>query len=169
MADINQYWGFAKEWEGIVYENDSDDECTKFGIVLQDLIDFYKRSDFTCEDIKNLKEEDALKIFKSLYWDFYKSDEIKSQSVSEAINEFGFNTGKYNSALKVQSLIGTDIDGKFGPNTLSLINGYDSLTLFKKIQTRRKEYYINLVNINPKKQKYLKGWMNRVNALKFKN
>jgi len=174
MANFEKYLPFLIQWEGSAYENVPGDAGgpTKYGITLQDwkTYGYDKNHDglINAEDVKLISLEDAKPLIKGEYWDVLKADDIKSQSVAEAIVDFGYNAGRSNVARKVQKILNiSKPDGIFGPITIAKINQTDSKTLFESIKQVRTQYYLDIVNDKPSQQKFLKGWLNRVNSLGF--
>jgi len=65
-------------------------------------------------------------------------------------------------------VLGVKDDGIVGPNTLYAINNYpDQKALFNKLWLRRKDHFVSIANSRPANKKFLKGWLNRLNDLKW--
>ncbi len=175
MAKIENYIPFLFEWEGIVYEDETTgtDQPTKFGIIVDDLksvkLDENHDGVINKLDVKALTKEDAIEVIRKLYWNVFKADTILSQSVAEAIVDFAFNCGNTTVAKKIQNFVNVDVDGIVGKNTIFYVNQHDPHPFFDAIQKMRKEHYYTIVQAKPSNAKYLNGWLNRVNALKFKS
>jgi lysozyme family protein len=173
MANFEPYFPSIIKSEGSVYENDPTDTggCTKYGIILQTLKDYNfdvnKDGVYTCEDVKALTLEDAKLIYKKMYWDYFKADSIKNQSLAEYIVDGAINQGKGTIAKYVQTIIGVTADGLVGNKTLEAINSHDSKDLFHKLKEKRTERYHNIVAKNPSQSKFIKGWINRVNCIDY--
>lgn len=172
MADIDNYFPFMIKWEG-GYCNDPDDAGgpTKYGVTLADAkaAGFDKNGDgkVTAEDVKLLTKEDAKSNLKKKYWDKCKADDIKNQSIANIIVDWCYNSGT-GKIKNVQTIVGTKADGIVGHKTISAINSYNTQKdLFNKIWNARKTFYYNIVKNKPSQKKFLKGWMNRLNGLKF--
>jgi lysozyme family protein len=173
MANFDPYFPSIIKSEGSVYENDPTDTggCTKFGIILQTLKDYKfdvnKDGVFTCEDVKALTVEDAKTIYKKMYWDYFKADSIKNQSLAEYIVDGAINQGKGTIAKYIQDIIGVTADGLVGNKTIEAINNYNSKELFDKLKAKREEKYHKIVANNPSQNKFLKGWLNRLNCIDY--
>jgi len=88
---------------------------------------------------------------------------IKSQEVANIFFDFFVNSA--NSAIKaVQKLLGLPADGHLGSITLGKINSLDPASLHDKILQRRKEFYQAIVNRDPSQQKFLSGWLRRLDS-----
>ena len=177
MANFKEYLdGFLIEWEGAVYENVPGDSGgpTKYGITLEDWQHYGHDKDgnkiVNAADVALIDYNDASILIKAKYWDVFKADDIHSQSIAESIVDFGYNCG-VGIGKKIQTILEIpNPDGVFGPITVGKINAHpNSQELFTKIKNRRIDYYMSIVNNKPSQQKFLKGWLNRVNALKYKS
>jgi lysozyme family protein len=173
MANFDPYFPNIIKSEGAEYTNDPVDTggCTKFGIVLQTLkeykYDVNKDGVFTCEDVKALTLEDAKNIYKKMFWDYFKADSIKNQSLAEYIVDGAINQGRGTIAKYVQEIIGVTADGLVGNKTLEAINGYDPKDLFDKLKVKRIDKYHKIVANNPSQIKFIKGWLRRVECINY--
>ena len=169
MADISKFLPKLFRVEG-GFVNDPDDcgGATNKGITIAVFRSFYGK-DKTVTDLKNITTAQATKIYKTNYWDKCKADDIKSQSVAELLVDFAVNSGVATAAKKIQSLVGTTIDGKIGPKTIEAINNKKSETLFNELHDVRVAYYKAIVARKPSQQKFLKGWMTRLKIYKYED
>jgi lysozyme family protein len=173
MAKFDPYFPRIIEFEGSTYENDPTDMggCTKFGIILGTLKEYHydtnKDGVFTCDDVKALTLEDAKIIYKKMFWDYFKADDIKNQSLAEYIVDGAINMGRGTIAKYVQTILGVTSDGVVGSKTLEAINNFDQKDLYDKLKARRTEKYNKIVENNPSQKKFIKGWMNRVNCINY--
>ena len=174
MANYNLYYPKAFKLEGTKFENNPNDTAgaTKFGIVEDDLheygLDANTDGKIDWTDVRDLTEEDAVKVLKKLYWDFFQSDRITNQSLGEFITDSGFNQGRILIAKYVQSILKTTVDGIFGDKTIALINTHPNPQyIFTELYNKRKQRYDNIIAKNPSQKVFKNGWNNRLNAIKF--
>lgn len=120
-------------------------------------------------DIKSLKKEQAIAIYTDLYWNKYHIDKMP-----EAIQDVVFDTYVQHSPVTAGKIIQRAlvasgkvivVDGEIGDNTLKAINSLDGDKLRASILLERKRYYENRVVTNPTQAQFLKGWLNRLEAL----
>lgn len=65
-----------------------------------------------------------------------------------------------------QRVLGVKDDGIVGRKTLAAINDYpDKKELFQKLWNRRKKHFQDIAKNG--KEKFLKGWLNRLNDFKY--
>ena len=170
MADFNTYFPIEIGEEGAAYENVPGDNggCTKYGLTLDDIKEYYNDHTKTCVDVQALDRPTAGLILKKLYWDYFLADRILNDSLAEFIVDGGLNQGKRLIAKWVQGIVGVAQDGVPGPNTLSAINSHSAGDEFHQLYNERMARYNQIVVNNPSQQKFLHGWINRINNIKFK-
>lgn len=166
MADKNKLIPIIKRWEGGYSDNPNDrGGATNSGVTLAVYQSVYGKNK-TKNDLKRMTNEQWNYIFTKLYWNKWKADEIKNQSIANILVDWVWMSG-YGTIKKIQSLFGLTADGIVGNKTISYINSHDQEDVFNKIWNRRKQFYESLVKNNPSQKVFLKGWMNRLNTFKF--
>ena len=173
MADYTKLAPFICKWEGgDKYTNDPVDRggATKYGITLETWknVGYDKNKDGKIDkkDIMLLSYEDFLKVFKKNFWDKWQGDKIKNQSVANIVVDWLWGSGKW-GIIYPQRILGVKDDGKVGPKTIEAINKVNPKEFFEKVKKSRIQFYQNIVKNNPSQKKFIKGWTNRANALKF--
>jgi lysozyme family protein len=76
------------------------------------------------------------------------------------------NMGPVRSVKILQTTLGCTPDGNFGSTTQQLAAGCDAASTVARYCTAREGFYRSLAQKNPKLSKFLKGWLNRLNALR---
>lgn len=133
MADVKKLAPFILKWEG-GFVNDPDDlgGATNMGVTMATYKVYCKRKgrpEPAIDDLKHLSNDEWIDILKSLYWDKWKADQIKSQSVANILVDWVWASGNYGIKIP-QELLGVTADGIVGKNTLAAVNNYPSLRLF---------------------------------------
>lgn len=167
MADARLIIPFIRKWEG-GYANDPDDKggCTMMGVTIATYRKYYGK-DKTCADLKKITDDEWLEIFKKGYWDCWKADEIKNQSIAQLCVDMGWGSGPKTAIKKVQAALGCKADGIVGPKTLAALNAYPSVGVFRKLWSMRYSWLHQIAQSGNNK-KYLRGWLNRLNDIKYK-
>ena len=173
MANIDKLIPHILKWEGgAKYTNDPLDRggATKYGITLNTLIsnhyDINHDGKVNVDDVKALQLENFKKILKSQYWDKWKADMIVNQSLANLLVDWLWGSGKYAITI-TQRLLGVPADGVVGMKTINALNASNQRIIYNKVWEARKQFYYNIVKSNPSQSKWLKGWLNRLNDLKF--
>lgn len=171
MADINKLVPHILKWEG-GWSNDPADKGgpTMKGVTIAVYTAYRAKKGKktpTQQDLKNITQEEWTDILKTMYWDRWKADQINSQSIANLLVDWVWASGLYGIKYP-QKVLGVKDDGIVGPNTLYAINNYpDQKALFNKLWLRRKDHFVSIANSRPANKKFLKGWLNRLNDLKW--
>lgn len=170
MANSSKLVPFILQWEG-GFVNDPDDlgGATNKGITIGAFTEYKKRKGQkapTVTDLKNISGAEWHDVFKSLYWDRWKADEIKNQSVANILVDWVWASGSH-GIKRPQRLLGVKADGIVGKQTIAAVNAMDAATLFKMIKADRAKFIDEICKARPKNEKYRKGWMNRINAIRY--
>ena len=167
MADARLIIPFIRKWEG-GYVNDPDDKggCTMMGVTIATYRKYYGK-DKTCADLKKITDDEWLEIFKKGYWEPWKADQIKNQSIAQLVVDCGWGSGPKTAIKKVQAALGCKADGIVGPKTLAALNAYPSVGVFRKLWSMRYSWLHQIASVGNNK-KYLRGWLNRLNDIKYK-
>ena len=170
MANSSKLIPFILQWEG-GFVNDPDDlgGATNKGITIDTFTEYKKRKGQkapTVTDLKNISDAEWRDVFKSLYWDRWKADEIKNQSVANILVDWVWASGSH-GIKRPQRLLGAKADGIVGKQTIAALNAMDAATLFKMIKDDRAKFIDEICKARPKNEKYRKGWMNRINAIRY--
>ena len=140
------------------YVNDPDDWGgeTRYGIA--------KRY-FPNEDIKKLTKERARQLYFQAYWTPMNLSGICNELSILHIFDFGINAGKRRSIRTAQRLCGVKADGIIGNITIMAINNYEGY--FSKDFAHARRVYYEYIATKRNNQKFLRGWLNRVDSTKF--
>ena len=136
-----------------------------WGITLSTLRSVYGRQ-MTVADLKAMTEEQWDDIYTRLYWNRWRADQIKSQSIANLLVDWYWHSGAYGIKLP-QKILGVTIDGLVGPKTIAAINDYSNqYELFRKLWHEREDYFKRLA-AKPTQKKFLQGWLNRLNGIRW--
>lgn len=156
MNDVPEYyWRFLWEWEGTTFENDPDDPggATRWGIDQRSHPDV---------DIRHLGEEQAKAIYRKDYWGRIHGGELPER-LAIVVMDIAVNNGSGRAAKWLQELIGTTVDGVIGPKTIAASQD-DPQLIAGLLLDRREKFYREIAK--GRQAKFLKGWLNRNNALR---
>lgn len=167
MADAKKMIPFIKKWEG-GYSNHPNDTggCTMMGVTLATYQKYFGKEK-TCEDLKNITEDEWLHIFKKGYWDKMKADKIENQTLAQLCVDMCWGSGPTTAIKKIQKRIGADVDGIVGPQTLGILNSKPRY-YFNLLWVMRYNWFLDIVKAKPQNKVFLRGWLNRLNDIKFR-
>jgi lysozyme family protein len=112
--------------------------------------------------LKKITDEEWWEIFKKGFYDKIKGDSIVNDSICLLVVDFAFNSGVRTAIKNVQKALGCVADGIIGKKTLAALNAEDAEDVFQNIWGQRYWYYWTIAHNNPKNQKFLKGWLHRL-------
>lgn len=185
MADVNKYAKWVLKWEG-GYVNDPLDAGgeTNKGITLatwksagydvsekipevktikNNKVVIYKN---VTKSLLEMTDEQFTKILKEKYWDKWQADTIKSQSVAQMLVQWMWGSG-IDGVKEAQKVLGVAEDGIIGSKTLAAVNSREPKELWNALKKAREQFFRDLVAKKPTNQKFLQGWLNRLNDMKF--
>lgn len=165
MARAETLKPFILSWEG-GFANIPGDRggATNKGITIATYRSVFGK-ERTVEDLKTITDIEWLYIYKSRFWDKWKADDIRDQSIANLLVDWLWNSGKYGIRIP-QSVLGVAIDGFVGPKTIAAINSHpDQQELFRLLWEARKAYFERIAKGAQKK--FLKGWLNRLGGIKY--
>lgn len=171
MADYRKMIPFILKWEGgwSNHPNDQGGETMK-GVTIATYREYCrqkKRPEPTGNDLRSITQEEWEEIFKTMYWDRWKADQIRSQAVAEILVDWVWASGVHGVRVP-QRLLSVSPDGIVGPVTLAAINGADPRGLFSRIKEERIRFVEDIVKNKPSQSVFLKGWKNRINDIAFR-
>ncbi len=189
MADIKPYFLKTLKYEG-GYVNDATDKggTTNMGVT----ISTWKQlghdkdgdGDIDNNDIRLLTPDDAMMVMKVGYWDRWKADSIKNQSIAETLVEWVWGSGKWGVIIP-QRILGVTQDGVVGMQTITAINNADQAKLHEDIRLAKLKFITDMVDksiadyklINPNatehdlllhtQKRFSNGWKRRINEYVF--
>lgn len=154
------------------FANDPDDlgGATMCGVTLATFTEYCRRKGYPRPTIVRLKAityKEWLEILKTMFWDKWKADQINNESIALILVDWVWGSGKYGIAIP-QKAIGVTADGIVGPKTIAAVNAKDPKQLFDLIRKERLAYIERICRSRPTNLKYKRGWLNRLNDIKFK-
>jgi len=185
MKDIQKFMAFTKKWEGGLSRHTSDSASkhpnpltwdkktgwhTNIGITYPVWKSFYgPKMD---AEFFTMTEDQWFQIFKRLYWDKVRADELDSFAVAVYVTGMAWGSGAKRAGNILQAAInsfGFNLvrDGVIGPRTLDAANSIEERKLFDELLARREAFFRHICtpegSKNWEKNKHnLKGWLRRL-------
>jgi len=155
---------------GYVDHPDDRGGPTNFGITIGTLARWRGRI-VTRDDVKSIPKSEVVAIYKVRYWDACGLDQIESDKIALCIFDQAVNRG-VKPAVKQAQMVGEDlseiallIDGVLGPRSANAINVVNPTSFCMAYIDASREYYRRLAARVPRQKTFLKGWLNRMDAL----
>jgi len=174
MASFDAFFPTLLRHEGGFVDDPADPGgATNKGITLETFrrtAQRYLGIEPTLDNLKALTDEQAGKIYKPLYWDEIRGDEIELEELADIVFDFQVNAGDRAARLLQQVIndLGARpplaVDGNIGPGTLRALRAADEKAVYRRYKQGRIDYYRDLVAKRPSLGKFLNGWLNRVNS-----
>lgn len=170
MADHKKLVPFIRRWEG-GFVNDPADKggATMAGVTIGTYTEYRRRKGLpapTVTDLRNISNAEWMNIFKTLYWNRWQADKILSQSVADILVDWVWGSGVWGIKIP-QRILGVTQDGVVGPKTIAALNARNPRQLFEEIRRARVQFIDDICKKTPTNEKFRRGWMNRLNDLKF--
>lgn len=120
------------------------------------------------QDVKYITYAEAATIYFEQYWLPTKCD-ILPPPVDLVVFDMSINSGNGRAGKMLQTAVGIpadEVDGLIGRATLAAVAKIDPKTLAIRYLDAREAFYHKLVANDATQQKFLNGWINRVNFLR---
>ena len=165
ISNWEKSFSFLLKSEG-GYSNDADDRggATNLGVTKK-AWEEYVGHPVDEDEIKSLTPEMVKSFYKGSYWDKCSCDALP-EGLDYSVFDFAVNAGSGVSAKCFQRAVGVPDDSVIGPQTLSVLGKFRPESILEKMLDERRKHYYNIINKNPTQVKFLKGWMNRVDAVR---
>jgi lysozyme family protein len=110
-------------------------------------------------------EAEAREIYARKYVDWPGFNQIHNPYLKAQLVDFGVNSGPQLAIMKLQEVLGVDVDGIIGPQTLSALDRADDRHTNNGLVAARIKMMGRIVKRDVSQLTYLNGWLNR--ALEF--
>lgn len=188
MAKVELLAPYIKKWEG-GFVNDPADRggATNMGVTIATFDAYCRRKAYprpTIERLKKLSEKEWVDILKTMFWDRWKADLIKSQKVANILVDWVWGSGAHGIFIP-QRLLGVKVDGIVGEKTIHALNAQDPDKFFQLVFDARKQFLQDITDGSVKRyearigrkatqaelmkhtnKRFLKGWLNRLEDIK---
>ena len=157
---------FVLRWEGgFVDHPDDPGGRTNRGVTQRVYDDWRRRQGLVRRDVKLIEDDEVNQIYKTGYW-FPPRCDLLAQQLDLVHFDTAVNMGPGRAVRFLQGAVGVGVDGDFGPATQRAVSQCDFATTIVQYCDAREAYYRELAARKPELGVFLKGWLNRLNALR---
>ena len=157
---------FILRWEGGYVNHPADPGgATNKGVTQKVYDDWRRGQGLSPRDVRQLADEEMHAIYETGYWVPPRCPQLDTP-LDLAQFDTAVNMGVGRAVRFLQTAVGTTPDGQYGPGTQACVDNCDlDKTLVAYCDTRE-AFYRDLVVRKPSSAVFLKGWMNRLDALR---
>jgi lysozyme family protein len=157
---------FILHWEGgLVDHPDDPGGRTNKGVTQQVYDQWRTRQGLPRRDVKFIQDREVHSIYQADYWLPPRCDLLRRR-LNLVQFDTAVNMGVGRAVRFLQAAVDCDVDGNFGPQTERAAAACDLGTAMAAYCDAREAYYQRLAEKRPELRVFLKGWMNRLNALR---
>lgn len=141
--------------------------ATNFGITMATLR-AWRGHPIAVQDVKDLKIDEAILIYKKNYWDPCRADDLPA-GIDHVVFDAAVNSGVAQSSKWLQRTVGVTEDGIIGPRTLSAVRATDPATVIHMCLDYRLAAMKNMVNRQTKEKlwdTFGNGWQKRIDRVR---
>ena len=144
---------------------------SNFGVT-QTIYDAYrKRKSLPKQSVKEITLAEKQDVYYTIFYTEPKIDTLPG-SVRNEVFDFGTNSSPKTAIEMLQSIVGAEVDGKIGPQTLGAVNAYSNVhgeeALAVELLDTRQEYLNDVIEADETQRVHAQGWTNRINDRKGK-
>src|SRR3990167_5482848 len=107
-------------------------------------------------------QDEARTIYKQRYVMMPHFDQIIDPHLQTQLVDFGVNIGPQLAIMKLQTILGVDVDGVIGPQTLTAIAATDPKQVGNKLVIERAKMVGRIVTRDKSQIPFISGWLNRI-------
>ena len=157
---------FVLQWEGGFVNHPADPGGATNKGVTQKVYDGWRaRQGQPARSVRLIEEAEVHAIYHADYWIPPRCD-VLERHLDLVQFDTAVNMGVGRAVRLLQKAAGCDVDGAFGPGTQQAVEACTPADLLTGYCDAREAYYRLLVERNAKLGVFLKGWLNRLNALR---
>lgn len=157
---------FVLRWEGGFVDHPKDPGGRTNKGVTQKVYDAWRRRQgLPVRDVKRLEDTELQRIYEAGYWIPPRCD-LLARQLDLVHFDTAVNMGPGRAVRFLQKAAGCGVDGDFGGQTEKAVQACDLGDLIARYCATREAYYRELARRDPDLGAFLKGWLNRLNALR---
>lgn len=156
---------FTLRWEGGYVNNplDPGGETNK-GVTANTYATYRRRKGLSPQSVRHITDAEVYEIYRDLYWGPAQC-QAKTRPLAIVHFDTAVNFGVRGSTLFLQEVLGTTVDGDYGPGTRAALARANTYQTARRYCEARIAYRHRRVQRSPSQRVFLAGWLNRDNDL----
>lgn len=134
---------------------------TSRGIIQSEYNHYRHAHSLIQRDVWSASDAEVSDIYKTEYWDVLQC-EFMPAGVDYCVFDYGVNSGISRSAKVLQRIVGAEVDGIVGPETVRMVSGMPSENIINVMSAERLSFLEHLGTWG----RYGRGWSRRVKHVK---
>jgi lysozyme family protein len=149
------------------YSNHPSDHggATMRGVTQAVYDEFRQRAGQLTRSVRLVDDVELEAIYRRGYWDPVHGDDLPD-GLDLVTFDTAVNSGPRRAVELLQRALKIPVDGLYGPGTTAAVAACKPLATVEAYVGARLGFYLRLVRKNPSQRVFLKGWMNRLRAVK---
>lgn len=165
-ADFDGAIQFVLRWEGGYVDNPNDHGgATNQGITQRVYDAFRIARGLAVQDVRQIGDTEVMSIYQNSYW-LPPGCELLSPCLDLVQLDTAVNMGVKRAVVFLQGCVDCTPDGVLGEQTRQAVRQCNLAEVIKAYCDKREQFYQDLVSQNPNQAVFLRGWLNRLNALR---
>jgi lysozyme family protein len=171
MSRFEECLAFVLKCEGGFTDDPLDrGGATNCGITQREYSSFLTSCGLAHQSVKNIKAHEVEAIYKVGYWNKARCAEVHPP-LDLVLFDSAVNHGVHKAVKMLQEVVGADVDGHFGPDTMAMVGAatmseYGAKMVASLVVDERRLFYGQIVDRDPSQNRFIRGWLNRLDKLK---
>jgi len=135
---------------------------TRFGLTSNNFSTLLPASFWTYQMDFPTAVKQAKNAYELYHWFRIQGEDIADDELAAVMLSWAVNQIPSTAIRAMQHVLSVNEDGVMGKQTKTVLNSKDPRVLVKMYRAEWETRYRHLVDVNPAKQQYLAGWLNRI-------
>lgn len=150
------------KWEGGFSDHPSDPGgATNYGVTHIRYNQYRQQRGLAKRPVSKITKNEVNEIYRKYYWDVVKGDDLPL-GLDLAVFDYAVNSGPRRAVKHLQGILGVNVDGLLGPDTLKAIHKSNVSTLIKALCDRRLRFVRGLRIY----KSFGRGWTRRIKGIR---
>lgn len=161
---------FVLRWEGGFVDDPADrGGATNQGVTQAVYDEWRMRKAFDKRSVRAIERGEVIHIYLEQYWKPSRCQALDFP-MSLILFDSAVNHGVGRAVKLLQNVLDVAADGHFGPQTMAAYDDQEAASgtcgIAGKYLAAREAFYVRIVEADPSLGKFLRGWLNRLAALR---